>query len=55
MIRKHGIIGAVELIVTKRKETEGYRVLVEMGMEDMAFEAVVLRPVLSHAFDVCKT
>ena len=43
MIRKHGIIGAVELIVTKRKETEGYRVLVEMGMEDMAFEAVVLR------------
>ena len=25
------------------KETEGYRVLVEMGMEDMAFEAVVLR------------
>ena len=25
------------------KETEGYRVLVEMGMEDMAFKAVVLR------------
>lgn len=23
-------------------ETEGYRVLVEMGMEDMAFENVVL-------------
>ena len=43
MIREHGIIGAVERIVTKRKETEGYRVLVEMGMEDMAFEAVVLR------------
>ena len=43
MIKKSGIIGAVELIVTKRKETEGYRVLVEMGMEDMAFEAVVLR------------
>ena len=43
MIRKHGIIGAVERIVTRRKETEGYRVLVEMGMEDMAFEAVVLR------------
>ena len=43
MIREHGIIGAVERIVTRRKETEGYRVLVEMGMEDMAFEAVVLR------------
>ena len=37
MITEHGIIGAVERIVTKRKETEGYRVLVEMGMEDMAF------------------
>ena len=43
MIREHGIIAAVERIVTKRKETQGYRVLVEMGMEDMAFEAVVLR------------
>ncbi len=43
MIKDHGIIGAVERIVTKRKETEGYRVLVEMGMEHMAFEAVVLR------------
>ena len=43
MIREHGIIAAVERIVTRRKETEGYRVLVEMGMEDMAFEAVVLR------------
>ena len=31
MIRKYGIIGAVERIVTRRKETEGYRVLVEMG------------------------
>ena len=43
MIREHGIIRAVERIVTRRRETEGYRVLVEMGMEDMAFEAVVLR------------
>lgn len=43
MIREHGIIGAVERIVTRRTETEGYRVLVEMGLEDMAFEAVVLR------------
>src|SRR5688572_15936186 len=43
MIREHGIIPTVERIVTRRTETEGYRVLVEMGMEDMAFEAVVLR------------
>lgn len=43
MIQQHGVIAAVERIVTRRDETEGYRVLVEMGMEDMAFEAVVLR------------
>jgi hypothetical protein len=43
MIRRHGVIPAVERIVTRRDETSGYRVLVEMGLEDMAFEAVVLR------------
>lgn len=43
MVDEHGIIGAIERIVTRRTETEGYRVLVEMGMQDMAFEAVVLR------------
>ena len=43
MVEEHGIMGAIERIVTRRVETEGYRVLVEMGMEDMAFEAVVLR------------
>ena len=43
MINRHGIIQAIERIVTRRAETEGYRILVEMGMEDMAFEAVVLR------------
>lgn len=42
MIKEYGIIGAVERIVTRRKETEGYKVLVEMGMEDMAFEAAVV-------------
>ena len=43
LIRERGIIRAVERIVTRRRETGGYKVLVEMGMEDMAFEAVVLR------------
>lgn len=42
-IRRMGVIAAVEQIVTRKKETAGYRVLVELGMEDMAFEAVVLR------------
>jgi hypothetical protein len=42
MVRDHGILGAIERIVTKG-ETEGYRLLVQMGMEDLAFEAVVTR------------
>jgi hypothetical protein len=43
MIARRGIIPAIEHIVTRKAETLGYRTLVEMGMEEMAFEAVVLR------------
>jgi hypothetical protein len=43
MVDEYGIIGAVERIVRRPDDASGYRVLVEMGMEDMAFEAVVLR------------
>jgi hypothetical protein len=43
MIKKHGIINAVERVVSRTQESAGYRVLAEMGMERMAFEAVVLR------------
>ena len=43
MIKRHGLIPAVELVVSRRKEAKGYTALVEMGREDMAFEAVVLR------------
>ncbi|MDP6440050.1 MAG: hypothetical protein QGH74_10475 [Candidatus Brocadiia bacterium] len=43
MIEKHGIIGAVERVVNRRSESAGYKTLVEMGMQDMSFEAVVLR------------
>ncbi len=43
MIKRHGIIGAVERAVNRKDETLGYSTLIEMGMEDFAFEAVVLR------------
>lgn len=43
MIERRGIIPAIEHIVTRRAVTTGYRVLKEMGLEYMAFEAVVLR------------
>ena len=43
MIERHGILGAVERAVNRPIETLGYSSLVEMGMQDFAFEAVVLR------------
>jgi hypothetical protein len=43
MIERRGIIPAVEHVVTRRDESTGYTALVEMGMQDKAFEAVVLR------------
>ena len=43
MIERRGIIAAVERVVTARDDAAGYKLLVEMGMADKAFEAVVLR------------
>jgi len=43
MIKRHGIIESVERAVNRRTETQGYTALVEMGLEDFAFEAVILR------------
>lgn len=43
MIKRHGILIAVERAVNRPKETAGYAALVEMGLEDFAFEAVVVR------------
>jgi hypothetical protein len=43
MIERHGIIKAVERIVSRKEEAAGYTALVKMGLQDMAFEALVLR------------
>ena len=43
MIKRHGIITAVERAVNRKDVTSGYKALVEMGMPDFAFEAVVCR------------
>ncbi|WP_193161212.1 DUF429 domain-containing protein [Microbulbifer hainanensis] len=43
MIERHGIIGAVEQAVNRPTETQGYFALLEMGLEEYAFEAVILR------------
>ena len=43
MIRRHGILGAVERAVNREAETLGFTALLEMGLKDYAFEAVVVR------------
>lgn len=43
MIKQRGILPTVEHIVTRNAESLGYTALDQMGMRDMAFEAVVLR------------
>lgn len=43
MIRRHGILPAVERVVARKEESSGYTALVEMGLTDFAFEAVILR------------
>ena len=43
MIKRHGLIPAIERVVKRKDVTTGYKALVEMGMSDLAFEAVVCR------------
>ena len=43
MISRHGIIEAVERAVKRPTVTQGYTMLVEMGLQEHAFEAVILR------------
>jgi ribosomal protein L20A (L18A) len=43
MIKRHGVIEAVERAVKRPTVTQGYTMLVEMGLQEHAFEAVILR------------
>ncbi|MCX5842257.1 MAG: hypothetical protein NT022_00645 [Deltaproteobacteria bacterium] len=43
MIKRVGIIGAAEKAVNRKIEPAGYKVLAEMGMHDLTFEAVIIR------------
>jgi len=53
MISRHGIIGAVERAVNRPTETQGYKALVEMGLEDYAFENVILRHPSQFSEEAC--
>lgn len=43
MVKKHGLIRAAERAVDRKIEPAGYKVLVEMGLHDLTFEAVIVR------------
>ncbi len=43
MINKYGIISAAERAVDKPIERNGYKILVQMGMQDLTFESVIVR------------
>lgn len=43
MVKRHGIIEAVERGVNRDADAEAYTALVEMGFAEFAFEAVILR------------
>ena len=43
MIKRHGILEAAERAVNRAQETAGYKALIEMGLQEFAFEAVILR------------
>jgi hypothetical protein len=43
MLERHGIIGAVERVVARKEAAAGYNALVELGMQEYAFESVILR------------
>jgi hypothetical protein len=43
MIKKYGILETIERAVNRPAEAQGYKALVDMGLEDYAFEAIVRR------------
>lgn len=43
MVERHGVIEALERAVNRTTETAGYNSLVDMGLEEYAFENVILR------------
>jgi hypothetical protein len=43
MVKRYGIIKAAEKAVNRPVEPKGYRVLVERGLKDLTFEAVITK------------
>ena len=43
MIKRHGILEAVDRVVSRPDDATGYTALIKMGLRQFAFEAVVVR------------
>jgi hypothetical protein len=43
LVKRHGVLGAVDRVVSRPDDTTGYEALVEMGLKELSFEAVVVR------------
>jgi hypothetical protein len=43
MIDRHGIVEAIERAVNREEDATGYTALAQMGMQDLAFESIVVR------------
>jgi len=43
MVKRYGIIKAAERAVNRPVEAMGYKILVERGMKDLTFEAVIIK------------
>jgi hypothetical protein len=54
-IKRYGIIEAIQRAVKRPAETESYDALLEMGMEDLAFEAIVLRHTEAFSSEAVET
>ena len=54
MITRYGIIGTAERAVNRKIEAMGYKVLVEMGMQDLTFESVIIKFPNSFKQDIVK-
>lgn len=42
-VKQHGILPTVERVVARKQPSDAYATLIDAGMEDFTFEAVVLR------------
>lgn len=43
MVKRHGIIGAAERAVNRNVDAQGYKMLVEMGMQHLTFETIIAK------------